>query len=41
MTELTRTLPASWYCNESLYNMERRAVFVKVRDLIEISTSTN
>ncbi|KAJ5376528.1 hypothetical protein N7509_013414 [Penicillium cosmopolitanum] len=29
MTELTRTLPASWYCNESLYNMERRAVFVK------------
>lgn len=30
MTELTRTLPASWYCNESLYQMERRAVFVKV-----------
>lgn len=29
MTELTRTLPASWYCNESLYQMERRAVFVK------------
>lgn len=30
MTELTRTLPASWYCNDSLYQMERRAVFLKV-----------
>ncbi|KAJ5203874.1 uncharacterized protein N7498_004753 [Penicillium cinerascens] len=29
MSELTRTLPASWYCNESLYQMERRAVFNK------------
>jgi hypothetical protein len=31
MSELTRTLPASWYCSESLYQMERRAVFMKVR----------
>lgn len=30
MTELARTLPASWYCNEPLYRMERRAVFLKV-----------
>ncbi|KAF3400108.1 Biphenyl dioxygenase subunit alpha [Penicillium rolfsii] len=29
MTELARTLPASWYCNEALYQMERRAVFQK------------
>ncbi|GLI80805.1 hypothetical protein PoHVEF18_009162 [Penicillium ochrochloron] len=29
MTELTRTLPASWYCNGPLYQMERRAVFKK------------
>jgi hypothetical protein len=30
MTELSRTLPASWYINESLYQMERRSVFNKV-----------
>lgn len=30
MAELTRTLPASWYCNEPLYQMERKAVFLKV-----------
>ncbi|KAJ5180183.1 hypothetical protein N7492_003393 [Penicillium capsulatum] len=29
MSELARTLPASWYCNEPLYQMERRAVFLK------------
>ncbi|KAJ5248858.1 hypothetical protein N7468_000309 [Penicillium chermesinum] len=29
MSKLARTLPASWYCNESLYQMERRAVFQK------------
>ncbi|KAJ5127694.1 hypothetical protein N7448_008473 [Penicillium atrosanguineum] len=29
MTELSRTLPASWYTNESLYQMERKAVFNK------------
>lgn len=33
MAELTRTLPASWYCNKSLYQMERRAVFLKVRSI--------
>jgi hypothetical protein len=30
MSELPRTLPASWYCSEPLYQMERRAVFFKV-----------
>ncbi|CAG8206778.1 unnamed protein product [Penicillium salamii] len=29
MSELPRTLPASWYCSEPLYQMERRAVFFK------------
>ncbi|KAJ5757359.1 uncharacterized protein N7511_006053 [Penicillium nucicola] len=29
MSELTCTLPASWYCSKSLYQMERRAVFLK------------
>ncbi|KAJ5712662.1 hypothetical protein N7493_009130 [Penicillium malachiteum] len=29
MAELARTLPASWYCSEPLYKMERRAVFLK------------
>ena len=28
--ELTRTLPASWYCSLPLYQLERRAVFFKV-----------
>ena len=30
MVELTRTLPASWYCSSPLYQLERRAVFLKV-----------
>lgn len=29
-TELPRTLPASWYTSQELYNLERRAVFFKV-----------
>ncbi|GKZ68382.1 hypothetical protein AnigIFM50267_003062 [Aspergillus niger] len=29
MTELMRTLPASWYCSQPLYQLERRAVFLK------------
>ncbi|KAI2726545.1 hypothetical protein CBS147354_4260 [Penicillium roqueforti] len=29
MSELVRTLPASWYCSQPLYQMERRAVFLK------------
>ncbi|KAL4803288.1 hypothetical protein BDV18DRAFT_45751 [Aspergillus unguis] len=29
MSELTRTLPASWYCSQPLYQLERRAVFLK------------
>jgi phenylpropionate dioxygenase-like ring-hydroxylating dioxygenase large terminal subunit len=29
MTSLTRTLPASWYCSSPLYQLERRAVFLK------------
>lgn len=29
MTPLTRTLPASWYCSSPLYQLERRAVFLK------------
>ncbi|CEL01716.1 hypothetical protein ASPCAL01295 [Aspergillus calidoustus] len=29
MSELARTLPASWYCSPSLYQLERRAVFLK------------
>ena len=35
MSELARTLPASWYCNAPLYQMERRAVFMKVRDFLD------
>ncbi|KAL3417215.1 cytochrome P450 oxidoreductase [Phlyctema vagabunda] len=27
--ELTRTLPASWFCSPALYQLERRAVFLK------------
>ncbi|KAF2117973.1 hypothetical protein BDV96DRAFT_685594 [Lophiotrema nucula] len=29
MDSLTRTLPASWYCSSPLYQLERRAVFMK------------
>ncbi|KAL4778639.1 hypothetical protein BJX76DRAFT_128160 [Aspergillus varians] len=29
MSELVRTLPASWYCSQPLYQLERRAVFMK------------
>ncbi|KAK3216120.1 hypothetical protein GRF29_8g2193075, partial [Pseudopithomyces chartarum] len=29
MAPLTRTLPASWYCSSPLYQLERRAVFLK------------
>ncbi|KAF2662201.1 Bet v1-like protein [Lophiostoma macrostomum CBS 122681] len=29
MTTLTKTLPASWYCSSPLYQLERRAVFLK------------
>ncbi|RAK94653.1 hypothetical protein BO79DRAFT_134018 [Aspergillus costaricaensis CBS 115574] len=29
MSELMRTLPASWYCSPPLYQLERRAVFLK------------
>ncbi|KAL4898631.1 hypothetical protein BDV59DRAFT_206918 [Aspergillus ambiguus] len=29
MSELARTLPASWYCSFPLYQLERRAVFLK------------
>ncbi|KAF2261449.1 Bet v1-like protein [Lojkania enalia] len=29
MSDLTRTLPASWYCSSPLYQLERRAVFLK------------
>ncbi|PYH94265.1 hypothetical protein BO71DRAFT_409520 [Aspergillus ellipticus CBS 707.79] len=29
MSELMRTLPASWYCSLPLYQLERRAVFFK------------
>lgn len=31
MPELARTLPASWYCSLPLYQLERRAVFMKAR----------
>lgn len=30
MAALTRTLPASWFCSSALYQLERRAVFLKV-----------
>ncbi|RAH42193.1 aromatic ring-hydroxylating oxygenase subunit alpha [Aspergillus brunneoviolaceus CBS 621.78] len=33
MSELHRTLPASWYRSQGLYQLERRAVFLKARDL--------
>lgn len=29
MEPLTRTLPASWFCSPALYQLERRAVFLK------------
>lgn len=29
MQSLTRTLPASWFCSPTLYQLERRAVFLK------------
>ncbi|KAF1849713.1 Bet v1-like protein [Cucurbitaria berberidis CBS 394.84] len=29
MSSLTRTLPASWFCSSPLYQLERRAVFLK------------
>ncbi|RDW62009.1 bet v1-like protein [Coleophoma cylindrospora] len=29
MDSLTRTLPASWFCSSELYQLERRAVFLK------------
>ncbi|KAH9211544.1 hypothetical protein DL95DRAFT_392400 [Leptodontidium sp. 2 PMI_412] len=29
MDSLSRTLPASWFCSEALYQLERRAVFLK------------
>ncbi|KAH8431388.1 uncharacterized protein LDX57_009051 [Aspergillus melleus] len=29
MTDLARTLPASWYRSPPLYQLERRAVFLK------------
>ncbi|KAH8695131.1 hypothetical protein BGW36DRAFT_360841 [Talaromyces proteolyticus] len=29
MPELARTLPASWYCSQPLYQLERKAVFLK------------
>ncbi|KAL1970262.1 hypothetical protein VTN77DRAFT_5422 [Rasamsonia byssochlamydoides] len=29
MSELARTLPASWYCSMPLYQLERRAIFLK------------
>ncbi|KAH8594019.1 hypothetical protein B0O99DRAFT_460316, partial [Bisporella sp. PMI_857] len=29
MVALTRTLPASWFCSPALYQVERRAVFLK------------
>lgn len=29
MDSLTRTLPASWFCSSALYQLERRAVFLK------------
>lgn len=28
---LTKTLPASWFCSPELYQLERRAIFLKVR----------
>jgi len=29
MASLTRTLPASWFCSPALYQLERRAIFLK------------
>lgn len=29
MASLTKTLPASWYCSSPLYQLERRAIFMK------------
>jgi hypothetical protein len=31
MALFTKTLPSSWYCSAPLYQLERRAVFLKVR----------
>lgn len=30
MAELEVTLPASWFTSKTIYNLERRAVFLKV-----------
>jgi len=34
MTSLQRTLPASWFCSSALYQLERRAVFLKCWHLL-------
>lgn len=43
MSELMRTLPASWYCSPPLYQLERRAVFLKVwlKPILEENPSSN
>ncbi|KKY18291.1 putative Rieske [Diplodia seriata] len=38
--ELPRTLPASWYTSQELYNLERRAVFFKDQEVRSRTTST-
>ena len=32
--DATKTLPASWYCSQNLYQLERRAVFFKAWYLV-------
>ncbi|KAF1995061.1 Bet v1-like protein [Amniculicola lignicola CBS 123094] len=41
MASLTRTLPASWYCSSLLYQLERRAVFMKAWYLLGPVTRFN
>lgn len=30
ISDMAKTLPASWYCSKPLYELERQAVFLKV-----------
>jgi hypothetical protein len=41
MDSLTRTLPASWFCSPALYQVERRAAFLKVDPTTSVLWQSN
>jgi hypothetical protein len=41
MDSLARTLPASWFCSPALYQVERRAVFLKVDPTTSVLWQSN